>query len=136
VLFRSFIDKTGEMAIQPQYDIAVPFSQGLAVVKVDGKMAYIDTTGKIIWQAPTAVAMPTVVVPDLVGLTPYDATHQLDLLGLQVRTQGSADPWTGRVDRQRPLAGTTVARGSTVVLSVSAGTTTTGAITTTTAPGN
>lgn len=80
--------------------------------------------------------MPTVVVPDLVGLTPYNATHQLDLLGLQVQTQGSGySAWTGRVDRQRPLAGTIVAVGSTVVLVVSEVTATTAATATTTAAG-
>lgn len=43
-----FIDKTGAMAIPPQYKDAMQFNEGLACVKLlDGKPAYIDKTGKI-----------------------------------------------------------------------------------------
>jgi hypothetical protein len=67
---------------------------------------------------PSAL-QPGVAVPNLVNLTPYDATHQLALIGLQVETQGTGDPYAGIVWRQSPVAGTMVAKGSTVVLSVS-----------------
>ena len=46
-----FIDKTGIMVIQPQFDLALSFSEGLAGVKVGGdggKFGYIDKTGKFI----------------------------------------------------------------------------------------
>ena len=117
-------------------------TEGSAVKRL-GLMALllIATMGALSCAASTSTTstaspgVPTAVVPDLVGLTPYDATHQLDLLGLQVQTQGSADPWAGRVDRQSPLAGSIVARGSTVMLFVSAGATTSAAPTTTTVTG-
>ncbi|SAL87411.1 KWG Leptospira [Caballeronia arvi] len=46
-----FIDKAGRLAINPQYDFASSFSDGLAVVEVDGKYGYIDHTGNMIIEA-------------------------------------------------------------------------------------
>ena len=43
-----FIDKTGKMVIQPQYDYAAGFSEGLAHIKMQGKRGFIDKTGKIV----------------------------------------------------------------------------------------
>lgn len=41
-----FIDKTGAEVIEPQYEDAQSFSEGLALVRVDGKgSGYIDTAG-------------------------------------------------------------------------------------------
>jgi len=45
-----FIDKTGKLVIQPQYDYAAAFSQGLAAVMIDHKMGYIDPTGNFVIQ--------------------------------------------------------------------------------------
>lgn len=42
-----FIDKTGRMAIKPQFDEAHDFSGGLAAVETGDKWGYIDTTGKM-----------------------------------------------------------------------------------------
>ena len=48
-----FIDKTGQMIIQPQYSFAQPASSGLVKVYTgdfsDGNISYIDLSGKVIW---------------------------------------------------------------------------------------
>ncbi|MGP1570163.1 MAG: WG repeat-containing protein [Eubacteriales bacterium] len=41
-----YLDKTGEPAIQPQYDSADDFSEGLAIVSKSERKFYIDKTGK------------------------------------------------------------------------------------------
>jgi hypothetical protein len=41
-----FIDKTNKYAINPQFDEAEAFKEGLAVVTLGGKSGYIDKTGK------------------------------------------------------------------------------------------
>ena len=43
-----YIDKQGTLVIQPQFDTAGPFRNGLAVVANDRKFGYIDKTGKIV----------------------------------------------------------------------------------------
>ncbi|MBN1122072.1 MAG: WG repeat-containing protein [Anaerolineae bacterium] len=43
-----FIDHTGKIVIEPQVDDVYPFSEGLAVVEVDGKSGYIDKTGEMV----------------------------------------------------------------------------------------
>ena len=48
-----YIDRNGRMVIQPQYDWAFPFSEGLALVLVGKKQnekrsAYIDKTGRVV----------------------------------------------------------------------------------------
>jgi len=45
-----FIDKTGAMVIAPQFDGGSTFEGGLASVTLDGKMAYIDTKGRVVWK--------------------------------------------------------------------------------------
>jgi hypothetical protein len=40
-----FIDKTGQWAIKPQFESAMNFSEGLALVQKDGKSGYIDIKG-------------------------------------------------------------------------------------------
>ena len=42
------IDKTGKVVINPQFDWAFDFSEGLAAVEIDGKYGFIDKTGKIV----------------------------------------------------------------------------------------
>ena len=51
-----YLDAQGKMAIQPRFDNALPFRNGLARVKVGGRGrkipgndAYINKTGKIVW---------------------------------------------------------------------------------------
>ena len=46
-----YIDKTGKIAINPQFDDAWDFSEGLAPVKTGDKYGYIDKTGKYVWES-------------------------------------------------------------------------------------
>ncbi len=43
-----FMDKTGKIAIQPQFQIALPFSEGLAAVKIGNKYGFIDGKGRLV----------------------------------------------------------------------------------------
>jgi hypothetical protein len=43
-----FIDKTGRMVIEPQFDYAEWFSEGLAAAKYEGQFGYIDKTGQFV----------------------------------------------------------------------------------------
>ena len=43
-----YIDKSGKVVIEPQFDSADDFSEGLAKVKKDGKRGYIDKIGKVV----------------------------------------------------------------------------------------
>ncbi len=45
-----YIDNTGTIKIQPQYELAGPFSEGLATVRLNGKWGYIDTSGTMVIQ--------------------------------------------------------------------------------------
>ncbi len=45
-----FIDTTGKLVIDFQYDLVTPFKNGIAQVLVDGRIGYIDKTGKYIWE--------------------------------------------------------------------------------------
>ena len=40
-----FIDRRGEVVVEPRFDHAEDFSEGLAAVAVSGKWGYIDKTG-------------------------------------------------------------------------------------------
>ena len=43
-----YIDKTGQIVIAPQFDLAYSFYDGLAQVEIDGKEGFIDKTGKMV----------------------------------------------------------------------------------------
>ncbi len=43
-----FIDKTGQVVIDLEYDWAIIFSEGLAKVEKDGKQGFIDKTGQVV----------------------------------------------------------------------------------------
>lgn len=45
-----YIDKTGKMVIDPQFEWAVEFSENLAAVRINGKYGFIDKSGKIVIQ--------------------------------------------------------------------------------------
>ena len=45
-----FIDKSGQMAIKPQFDIAYDFTNGLGIASKDGKLGYIDKRGAFMIQ--------------------------------------------------------------------------------------
>ena len=46
-----YIDKTGTIRIQPQFDEARNFSEELAAVKIGSKWGFIDKTGKTVIKA-------------------------------------------------------------------------------------
>jgi len=43
-----YIDKTGNVIIESQFDSAWDFSEGLARVSIEGKYGYIDDTGEYV----------------------------------------------------------------------------------------
>lgn len=45
-----YIDKTGKIVINPQFNLALPFYGGLAQVYTDSGTAYIDKEGKYVWR--------------------------------------------------------------------------------------
>jgi hypothetical protein len=47
-----YIDKTGALAIAPQFSLAWNFSGGLARVQAGGKMIYINKQGKTVFTIP------------------------------------------------------------------------------------
>jgi hypothetical protein len=47
-----YIDKSGKLVIQPQFDNARPFSLDLAPVQVGSAWGYVNREGKLIW-SPT-----------------------------------------------------------------------------------
>jgi len=50
-----YMDRNGKIAIRPQFDWAGTFSQGLAVVLLDGRCGRIDKSGKIVDQSQTVL---------------------------------------------------------------------------------
>ena len=46
--YMGFIDGCGRVVIEPVYDSALEFSEGLARVKKDGKFGFIDKSGKVV----------------------------------------------------------------------------------------
>jgi len=45
-----YIDKTGKVVIEPQFESAGDFSEGLAAVSMNGKFGYIDVNGQFVIQ--------------------------------------------------------------------------------------
>ena len=43
-----YIDRTGRIVIEPKYQSALHFHEGLAAVDIAGKTGYIDTQGKVV----------------------------------------------------------------------------------------
>lgn len=48
-----FIDKTGQVVIEPQFNWAYEFSEGMCQVMLPGKEGYIDATGKLVIEIDT-----------------------------------------------------------------------------------
>lgn len=47
-----YIDNTGKVVIEPKFDEAREFVDGLAIVKMGGRYGYVDTTGQIAIDVP------------------------------------------------------------------------------------
>lgn len=45
-----FVDATGKLVIDFKYDMVTPFKNGIAQVLLNGKIGYIDKTGKYVWE--------------------------------------------------------------------------------------
>src|SRR5579862_394911 len=45
-----YIDEKGKIVIEPTFESAANFTEGLAAVKANGKYGYIDRTGKFVIQ--------------------------------------------------------------------------------------
>jgi predicted secreted Zn-dependent protease len=43
-----YMDKTGKVVVNPQFDSAGMFYEGLAAVKVGGQYGYVDSAGKVV----------------------------------------------------------------------------------------
>ncbi|WP_158217551.1 WG repeat-containing protein [Lottiidibacillus patelloidae] len=53
-----YIDKSGAVVIEPQFEFASRFSEGVAFVKVDGLYGFIDKSGSIVIDAEYEHALP------------------------------------------------------------------------------
>ena len=69
-----FVDRSGKVAINPQFDYAGPFSQDLAPVRVEEKWGYINNTGTFSVNAQFEEAGPFMdgIAPVKVGLHRHD----------------------------------------------------------------
>jgi hypothetical protein len=45
-----FLDNTGNVIIQPQFDRVWTFENGLAMVEVQGRFGYINRDGEYVWK--------------------------------------------------------------------------------------
>ena len=76
-----FIDKFGKIVIQPVYDKAYPFSEGLAAVHVEEKWGYIDSSGNF------------AIAPQFITATPFSEGRA------RVQIVNYSDPF-GYIDMQ------------------------------------
>jgi hypothetical protein len=53
-----FVDKTGTVVISPQFEDALPFSEGLAAVSQNGRYGFIDKNGKTVINLQFDYVMP------------------------------------------------------------------------------
>lgn len=53
-----FLDSSGAVAIEPEFEMAGQFWDGLAVVKQDGKYGFVDTKGRLAGEAEWDGALP------------------------------------------------------------------------------
>lgn len=53
-----YIDSSGEMRIQPRYQRADAFFEGLARVRIEGRYGFIDQTGRMVIEPQLAYVMP------------------------------------------------------------------------------
>jgi hypothetical protein len=53
-----FINKSGEFVIQPQFESAMDFSEGLAAVRIRGRWGFIDRSGALVVEAQFSAVRP------------------------------------------------------------------------------
>ena len=87
-----YINREGAIVIPMQFDVALPFSDGLAAVKVDSKWGYIDKSGKF------------VIKPQFVGAGPFSeglaAVASFDFLSASRGLDTEATATSGFIDKQ------------------------------------
>ncbi|HEV2299388.1 MAG TPA: WG repeat-containing protein [Candidatus Acidoferrales bacterium] len=111
-----FIDSSGTFKISPIFDDALPFSEGLAAVKIDYKWGFIDTSGRQVIPPRFSLAF---YFEDGVGVVESDSSYLLIDTSGKVLASGFdlADPIAdGRVPvRVREKAGYLDLRGKVVI---------------------
>lgn len=82
-----FIDKTGKVVIEPQFEAGGSFSEGLAVVVVKGKSGFIDKTGRVVIEPvyDTAYSFSEGVAVAVKG----DESYLIDKAGQKVLSQNN-----------------------------------------------
>lgn len=87
-----YINTEGAIVIPMQFEMAQPFSDGLAAVRVDSKWGYIDKTGKF------------VIEPQFRGAGPFSEglapVGNVDFLSVTRSDEGEATITTGYIDKQ------------------------------------
>ena len=74
---RGYLDKKGRIAIKPQFQIAQPFSEGRALINVDGKWGYIDKQGR------------TVIAPRFLGAVLSSMDWRKSIRSKQAKVDGA-----------------------------------------------
>jgi hypothetical protein len=103
-----FIDRTGNMVIEPQFDRADDFQNDLALVAVAGKQAYITKAGAFVGdQSAISSAIQTRNQKNIIGSlrtlntaeitysTAYGSGFSPDLISLAPPKEGGANPSSG-----------------------------------------
>ena len=89
-----FIDKNGKTIIEPKFEAARPFCEGLAAVRVKDKWGYIDHSGSFVIQPKF----------DAVGVLDYPGDDPMDFSeGLAAVRIGGSDGRVGFIDKTGTL---------------------------------
>ncbi len=83
-----FMNRQGEIVIPPQFDSAEDFSEGVASVRIDGHWAFIDETGKVLFQLPQYTSVSNF----------YDG-----LASVEIQRDDELDPHAGYIDHSGTL---------------------------------
>jgi hypothetical protein len=87
-----YINTEGAIVIPMQFEMALPFSDGLAAVRVNSKWGYIDKTGKFVIEPQFRGAGPFTE-----GLAP---AGNVDFFSVTRSDDGEAPPSTGFIDKR------------------------------------
>jgi hypothetical protein len=103
-----YVDRDGVIRIQPRFQMALPFSEGLAGVLLDGEAAFVDTRGVVRFTAPHAALAPETRFQDgrvtLYGDWGAGYLWALfDAAGTRMDVQSPDPSW--KLARVEPLAG-------------------------------
>ena len=82
-----YIDKTGKIIIEPQFDEAYVFSNGLAKIKVGDKYGFIDKTSKVVIN-PLSDTSSYFNEEGIADITTYSKDHQKQDFRGYINTKG------------------------------------------------